>query len=601
MPPPDRPTTRDTEDLVHQYEQAYKHSIFKDVFTRDLHGESSKFPSTLSPAAWWQAHRLYHHECWKNFPKSWDAYRQLNHENPCYISLILAWLHHGYLPPLTEKPPSRSRDNSSTLATAPAFVRDEIKQLAAQGVVVPIDPEEAVVFSPLTIATKKMEMKKAFTALGSPDEEGQAYYYNHLDELKEDLKALHGDDAPKVKIRLCLDASQTINPFIPDLPFRQVGIMEAARLLEPGFFAAKIDLKGQFLQIASHSAASRLFCFRHEGKSWAYVTVIFGEKDGPVAANTLSGHTVSLLIERGCPATGYTDDFFVVGPTYDKCLSNRGIALSLFNEIGWVVADNKVTDPAQLITFLGVQLDSVHQTLSIEKDRLESELQSVRELLARELVSKHSIQETAGRLQWIASAMVTGRPFVSDLHTMASSFYRHGRPQPLSAEAREALLWWENKLQELVASDAPAWCRIYRTPPVAVIRSVSDASGSKGFAIICKDRVLKGEWIDPQPNDIARQELFPLFLALVEFGEQLRGHLLVFTTDNASVAFAVTKTTTHSTLLRPLLRTIMILADSLEVTAIGDHIPREINGLSDAMSKGLEYEQALRHHLRVLV
>ena len=129
-----------------------------------------------------------------------------------------------------------------------------------------------------------------------------------------------------------------------------------------------------------------------------------------------------------------------------------------------------------------------------------------------------------------------------------------------------------------------------------MLRCFSDASGTRGFGFVCGGIVVRGQW-SQVPDNIAYKEMLPLLILLRLFGSQFCHSVVIFTTDNSSVATMVNKCYAKDPALSVL---ILSLAATFDITLLADKVPRRANGLSDALSKGYSYTCLSHQPLTVL-
>lgn len=608
-----RPSMMESELFAAIYLEKIQQSPpeIKDLFSFDLvNVPRPPLSCHLRPDKLWELHHGLCETCQEAYPKSFEDYAPFNSSNPCFIKVFLSWIVRGYVPPFIRLPPPRRGNvtNSSNLSKAPLAVRRTFEAWKEAGFLV--ENKECKVVSPLTLATKPYEVRRAFNVLGITSSEEQQALLKDLDVFEARVKAF-GDPSLRLKIRLCTNMRDTVNVCLPELPFRQTGILEAAKHLKPDHFGCTTDLQDMYHQLPLHPDITTYYGVELEGCRCVHATAQYGESDGSFYGNAMVGLVLRICRDLGFPITGYTDDIFVVGATVSKCRQNRDRVISIFELLGWILAHAKTTEPSQRVAYLGTVLDSLKQTVSIDRIRLKLDLDEVVQLLESRKATKVQIQSLAGRLEWIASVMNEGRAFVSSLHSAAG--WARRPTSPIHVEEGSLLLsdlkWWKRRLEEALDGGDVPWSRIYRQYPVKVLRSFSDASGSKGFAITCAGHVLQGTWSEPEAQadssgqvvDIASQELLPLLLALRHFPDDLSDSVLVFSTDNAATALAINKGASTAPVLGPLLREIMSKAAAIRCTIIGDHVPREFNIFNDALSKEVPYELALQQGMRILV
>lgn len=628
-----RPLMYETGAMVGEvYEPAMEASCLRRFFSYDLlNVPKPPLSCHLKPEVLWRLHHEACDDCKDRFPAAYASYAPLNASNPCAIKTILSWVVRGYMPPWRELPQIQRLQNSRTLQKAPKAVRETFHSWVEQGFVKEWEgPADQVLVSPLTLATKNFEVRRAFQALGVVDESEQHALLEDLDSFKARVKA-SGDESLRFKLRLCTDMSHTINTVTPPLPYRQENVVqagqllvdsaheaghprpgrteEAAQQLPNGSYGCTLDLKDMYHQLPISQEVLRFYGVAMDGVIYVHTTAQYGESDGSFYANAMVGVVIWIAKQRGILCIGYTDDVLVVGRTKEECLHHRNVVIQLFQAIGWKMAWDKITEPSQRVVFLGAILDSRDLSISLDQIRLQLELEEVVSFLNKGYAIKAQVQKLNGRLEYLSSAMAEGRAYVSRLHA-ATAWARYPTTKiyfPSGSGLEEDLRWWKQHLEKALAG-GEAWSRFFRRLPIKVLRSFSDASGSTGFAITCGGSLIQGRWTQPlleqkgRVVDIESQELLPLRLALRHLPDkELRDTVLIFSTDNAATALAVNKGSSTAPVLGQLLKEVYSLSALRNCLVIADHVPRAHNTFNDALSKGWPYERAIQEGLQIFI
>ena len=87
----------------------------------------------------------------------------------------------------------------------------------------------------------------------------------------------------------------------------------------------------------------------------------------------------------------YLDDFLLINSSEAECLDDMHKMSSMFSELGIPLADDKTVDLSQVVTYLGIEIDSVSQSIRLlqEKyDELHKLLQSWR---GKKKCTKHEL------------------------------------------------------------------------------------------------------------------------------------------------------------------------------------------------------------------
>ena len=82
---------------------------------------------------------------------------------------------------------------------------------------------------------------------------------------------------------------------------------------------------------------------------------------------------------------------------------------TVLTRVGVKVAAEKVVPPCQVITYLGIVIDTVNLTLSIGDDKLERVIDCVTALKDKRWCSRKLLEQTAGLLAHCATVVRGGR------------------------------------------------------------------------------------------------------------------------------------------------------------------------------------------------
>ena len=258
-------------------------------------------------------------------------------------------------------------------------------------------------------------------------------------------------------------------------------------------------------------------------------------------------------------------------------------ATTVLQELGWALNTGKTEGPAQELTFLGVQINSVNQTLSLPRSRVEAYIKSLDDLLESSLqgVSAHQLLSMAGKLQWLSSVFLPGRTHLVDFYRHAHYMESHRRFHgPLPPNLRTELLWWKGQLEYLFSTyDTKPWSRFWLQCVPTPIQLFSDASGEdnpsgaaappalgrNGFGAVCQGVVYRGVWKNLTHKTSGYAELVPLLLVLQHQGKSAANSVLLVTTGNLGSAFATNRGVSNSRPTVGTVKEIQELALSLNI------------------------------------
>ena len=103
------------------------------------------------------------------------------------------------------------------------------------------------------------------------------------------------------------------------------------------------------------------------------------------------------MMERcGFKLVMFLDDFCIVSDTKDKCQEGLATLITLLRRLGFSIAWDKVVSPTQRLVFLGIEIDSVHMTLSLPLQKV----QNLKSLLSCFKSPHPGIMQTAPTAYW---------------------------------------------------------------------------------------------------------------------------------------------------------------------------------------------------------
>lgn len=180
-------------------------------------------------------------------------------------------------------------------------------------------------------------------------------------------------------------------------------------------------------------------------------------------------------------------------PGSSECEVTFSVALQLCESLWVPIAEKKLQRPTTLLSFLGIELDTVSMKLRLPQEKLHHLKDLIQEWKDRKSYSKHELQSLIGQLQHLCKVVKFGRSFLRrmiNLSTVAKKPHHHIR---LSSSCRADLVWWSVLLE--------AWNGISvinsRSTATPSFMLTSDASGSWG----CGAFSSMGEWFRFQwPN-----------------------------------------------------------------------------------------------------
>ena len=166
------------------------------------------------------------------------------------------------------------------------------------------------------------------------------------------------------------------------------------------------------------------------------------------------------------------DDFLFIAQDNETCQRHLDAFITICRDIGVPIAQDKTTTPSTSITFLGIQLDTVHKCARLPPDKLQAYKQELLQTLSGSKIRRKNLESLTGKLAF-ASTVVPARPFlrrlIEAIHTVKKPYYFIRLSQPL----REDLNTW---LRFLQTYNGITFFRFQGNIPSTQINMASDAS-----------------------------------------------------------------------------------------------------------------------------
>lgn len=397
------------------------------------------------------------------------------------------------------------------------------------------------------------------------------------------------------KFRLITDLSfppgQSVNdgidPNICSLAYTTVEEVAAcAASFGKGALLAKVDIESAYRLIPVHPQDRVLQGMQWNGMIYVDPMLPFGLRSAPKIFNAVAEALHWHLLQSGISHLyHYLDDYIMVAPPQSACCQQSlGTLLVECGRLGVPIAPHKTVGPTTVITFLGIQIDTINGELRLPADKL----QRLRELLAswggRRGCTRKDLESLIGMLNHACKVIRSGRSF---LRRMIDLLHATHRPHAcntairLNLGFRADLAWW----QEFLA----AWNGVsYLYPPRSFpkVHLYSDASGSWGCAAWCGDAWFQVQW-DARASSIsiAEKELIPIILACEVWGQSWSGCQVICHCDNQSVVADLRSRTSKQKGMMHLLRCVVFVEASTQCSLSPVYIDTKANHLADALSR----------------
>ncbi|KAJ1597917.1 hypothetical protein NDA14_007430 [Ustilago hordei] len=332
----------------------------------------------------------------------------------------------------------------------------------------------------------------------------------------------------------------------------------------PGCRLWKSDLTDAFRHVVTALDDARLLGLTFDGLFYMETGLTFGGRSAPWLFN-LFAEVLHWVVQSTTshPVEHYLDDFFGATPstaTADLPLHALALACHAF---GLQLAPSKTSWNQTRLEILGIEVDTIRQTVGITVERRQRILDAIDHLLSRRSAHLLDWQRIAGLLQFVTQVVPHGKAFLRRLYDASKAAHRH--PLTLCRISRPAaaeLRWWRSTLL--------AWPghSLLQLSPLVVEHIWTDAS-KRGYgahwglmdspsAVWCKE-VSKRH----RQKDIRFHEALAVLDALRVFSAHWDGpRMVVLHVDNTNVEHGLRSGRSRDPLTQTLLREIVGLSFS---------------------------------------
>ncbi len=376
------------------------------------------------------------------------------------------------------------------------------------------------------------------------------------------------------------------------LPFKMLTHRRMIKCIQPRDWFAAIDLKDAYFHVSILPRHRPLYGLRPRVGHGSTGSSPSGSPCPPVS----SRRSRRVPLPRYGKWASGSSTVSSMARTREQLCDHRDLVLRHLSQLGLRVNwEKSKLSPAQRISFLGVELDSVSMSARLTEERAQSVLNCLSSFGGRTVVPLKQFQRLLGHMASAAAVTPLGllhmRPLQHWLHSRVPRWaWRRGALQVnITQECRRSFSPWTD-LAFLRAG----------VPLEQVSRHVvvtTDAS-STGWGATCNGQAASGLWMGPRLLwHINCLELLAVHLAWRQFRPLLLGkHVLVRTDNTAAVSYINRMGGIRSRRMSQLARHLLLWSHTRLKSLRAVHIPGVLNRAADALSRQLTFPGEWRLH-----
>ncbi|KAI2651068.1 ORF V: Enzymatic polyprotein [Labeo rohita] len=389
---------------------------------------------------------------------------------------------------------------------------------------------------------------------------------------------------------------RALNRALLKLPFKMLTLKHILTCVRVQDWFVAIDLKDAYFHVSILPRHRPFLRFAFEGRAYRYKVLPFGLSLSPRVFTKVAEAALSPLREMGIRILNYLDDWLILAHSWDLVCAHRDMVLNHLAQLGLRVNwEKSKLSPAQRISFLGVELDSVSMSARLSPERAQSVLRCVATLRCGSAVPLKQVQRLLGHMASSAAVTPLGlmhmRPLQHWLHTRVPrwAWHRGTFRVNITPSCRQTLSPWTDIM--FLRSGVPLE-QVSRRIVVT-----TDASKT-GWGATCNGQAASGVWTGPRLFwHINCLELLAVLLALRRFRPMIQGkHVLVRSDNTATVAYINHQGGVRSFRMSQLARHLLLWSQHRLKSLRATHIPGEANRMADSLSRQVSLGGEWRLH-----
>jgi hypothetical protein len=413
------------------------------------------------------------------------------------------------------------------------------------------------------------------------------------------------------KWRSCQDYSSVTNRRVATSPFTLPSVWDVRRVVKPGSYFAKYDLRDGFWSVPVAPASRHHLMVRHPatGQLLRCTSLPFGYALSPLHFCDVT-ESVATLFRRRCVGMGihcwvFVDDFLIEGETEAATREGMRIFEELLAELGLPWAPHKLRGPTQVIEFLGLLIVNtpLRQCIALTASRQRRMIEMIDGWLRRRPADGETaraepleLAQLLGHLVFISDVVPSGRTYMQAMLRQfrglevdwARGAVRHAhgawRDMELDGGFWRDLVWWRSAMR-----------RANSTPMAVPAVGEAAVTGSDASDYACGELA----WLDGRREEtqlvftraerrrpINFRELRGCLRVLELWGERLRGRLVLIELDNTCAYEAARQFYCKTEDMQELVRRIVDRAERFGITLRPVHTPGAMLHRPDQTSRG---------------
>ncbi|XP_048761600.1 uncharacterized protein LOC125670455 isoform X1 [Ostrea edulis] len=358
-----------------------------------------------------------------------------------------------------------------------------------------------------------------------------------------------------------------------------------------GAYLAKSDIKSAFRLLPINSTDFDLlgFCFND---AFYYDKMLpFGCKISCAIWDRFACflHWLTQNRSQNSSILHYLDDFFFCGREHSISKNTLDTFLSLCSDLGVPIANDKTVYPTQVLTFLGIEFDTVQMIMKLPWEKIHEIKHKILDIMTFRKVTLQQLQSILGLLNFACRVIAPGRAFCRRLTDATIGLGKPHHHTRVTLEMKADLQVWLTFLQSFNGISVITKS-IWVNNDTLELYTDSAGGDSGGFGIFFAGKWAYAQWpsswlAQGLTRDMTFLELFPVQVAIEVWKHQFANYRILFYIDNMAVVHVINKTTSRSPRVMKIVRKLVLTCLKHNILIKARHIPSKLNSIADCLSR----------------
>lgn len=286
----------------------------------------------------------------------------------------------------------------------------------------------------------------------------------------------------------------------------------------------------------------------------------------------------------------YLDDFLLAGAGGSgECLQLMEHFRLICGDIGVPLAEEKTSGPSCIMTFLGLEIDTLKMVIRIPQEKLFDLKAKLEDVLCMTKITLRDLQSLCGSLNFCARAIPSARAFNRRFFDAMSGITNLNHFIRVSVGMKQDIETWLEFLEKFNGTCAFGEIEWFTNSQLNLF---TDSAGNHelGCGIYLSGSWSYFQWPEHWNNpdimsDITFLELVPIVLSLFLFKVEFLNKRILFHTDNKALVSIINKKSSKSKRVMELIRPFVLRTMLYNMQFKAVHIEGRINCIADAISR----------------